>query len=45
MQLGRKLAEGYAADPEADETVSPPVVEAPDDARVELETVAEPVRA
>ena len=42
MQLGRKLAEGYAADPEAEEIVSPPVVEAPDDARVEVETVAEP---
>ncbi len=45
MQLGRKLAEGYAADPEADESVSPPVVEASDEPRVEVESVSEPVRA
>jgi hypothetical protein len=45
MQLGRKLAEGFAADAEADEIVSPPVVEAADEPRVEVEAVAEPVRA
>jgi hypothetical protein len=44
MQLGRKLAEGYAADPESDE-IAPPVAEAPAEARVEVETAAEPVRA
>jgi hypothetical protein len=44
MQLGRKLAEGYAADPEADET-TPPVAEVPDEPRVEVETAVEPVRA
>jgi hypothetical protein len=44
MQLGRKLAEGYAVDPEADE-VAPPVVEAAAEPRVEVETATEPVRA
>jgi hypothetical protein len=44
MQLGRKLAEGYAVDSEADE-IAPPVVEASAEPRVEVETVAEPVRA
>ena len=45
MQLGRKLAEGYAADPESDE-IAPPVAEAPAaEPRVEVETAAEPVRA
>ena len=42
MQLGRKLAEGYAADPEAEES-APPVAEAPAE-RVEVETAVEPVR-
>lgn len=45
MQLGRKLAEGYAADPEVEE-IAPPVVEdTAAEPRVEVETVTEPVRA
>jgi hypothetical protein len=44
MQLGRKLAEGYAVDPEAEEN-APPVAEAPAEPRVEVETPVEPVRA
>ncbi len=43
MQLGRKLAEGYAVDREADE-ISPPVVEASAEPRVEVEAATEPVR-
>ncbi len=44
MQLGRKLAEGYAADPEVDEG-APPLAEVPAEPRVEVETPVEPVRA
>jgi hypothetical protein len=44
MQLGRKLAEGYAVDPEAEET-APPVAEVPVEPRVEVEAPVEPVRA
>ena len=46
MQLGRKLAEGYAADPEVDETAAPPraVETIAVEPRVEVETIAEPVR-
>ena len=44
MQLGRKLAEGYAADPEAEESTLP-IAEAPAEPRVEVETTVEPVRA
>ena len=44
MQLGRKLAEGYAADPEAEES-APPIAEAPAEPRVEVEAPVEPVRA
>lgn len=44
MQLGRKLAEGYAVDPEAEES-APPVAEVPAEPRVEVETPVEPVRA
>lgn len=45
MQLGRKLAEGYAADPEAEEGAPSPTVEVPVEPRVEVETPLEPVRA
>ncbi len=45
MQLGRKLAEGYAADPPEADEIAPPVAEAPAEPRVEVETAAEPVRA
>ena len=41
MQLGRKLAEGYASDPEADE-IEQPVVAAEE--RSEPEPVEQPVR-
>lgn len=44
MQLGRKLADGYAADPELEE-IAPPVVEIAAEPMVELETMTEPVRA
>jgi hypothetical protein len=45
MQLGRKIAEGYAADPEVEE-IAPPVVEnTAAEPRVEVETATEPVRA
>jgi hypothetical protein len=44
MQLGRKLAEGYAADPEADEN-APQVADVPAEPRVEVEAPGEPVRA
>jgi hypothetical protein len=44
MQLGRKLAEGYAVDPEAEES-APPVAEVPIEPRVEVDIPVEPVRA
>ncbi len=42
MQLGRKLAEGYASDPEADEKIEQPVVAVEE--RAEPEPVELPVR-
>jgi hypothetical protein len=43
MQLGRKLAEGYALDPEADEAEQP-VVDRVAEERPEPEHVEQPVR-
>lgn len=43
MQLGRKLAEGYALDPEAGE-VEQPVVDTAAEERPEPEHVEQPVR-
>lgn len=44
MQLGRKLADGFAADPELDE-IAPPVLEVSAEPVIERETATEPVRA
>ncbi len=43
MQLGRKIAEGYASDPEADEIEQPVVVAAAEEPQ-EPELVELPVR-
>ena len=43
MQLGRKLAEGYASDPEADEVEQPVVVIAAEE-RPETDAVELPAR-
>ena len=43
MQLGRKIAEGYAADPEADE-LEQPVAERAPEPRVEVEQSEQPAR-